>query len=371
MKALLITVTCCIALLTASLSCNRTAKHTTANRAGQQIQPAPVQRKALITITSPTENAVFPLGATVPLSITPKDAATTIDSVRWFINGRWLETATTNAVTWNTAGYTTGMHRIEAVAYYSFGQRDIIPVTVLLLAANPPKQYTYKVIRTYPHDPDAYTQGLLIDHGSLYESTGQYGKSSLRKVDLTTGKPLLSTPLPADMFGEGLALVDNRLIQLTWQNQLALTYQKNDFKPLQRIAYPIKEGWGLVFDGTHLLMTDGSANLYFLDKDCLAEVKRLQVCDHKGLIMQLNELEYINGELWANLYTSNIIVRINPLTGEVTGHIDMTGLLPAADRTPTVDVLNGIAYDDATGKVYLTGKNWPKLFEVQIIPARQ
>ena len=148
---------------------------------------------------------------------------------------------------------------------------------------------------------------------------------------------------------------------------MAFIYQKSDFKLLNRINYPMREGWGLTYDGTNLLMTDGSATLYFLDKDSLAEVSRLEVCDDKGLVQNLNELEYINGELWANVYQTDDILRIDPKTGVVLGRINMSGLLNSSDKKTGVDVLNGIAYDEKTGKIYVTGKNWPKLFEIQII----
>jgi glutamine cyclotransferase len=222
-------------------------------------------------------------------------------------------------------------------------------------------------MHVYPHDPNAYTQGLLFDGGFLYESTGLKGESSLRKVDLQTGKPENVTALPAEMFGEGLALVDDRLIQLTWKDQLAFVYQKSDFEPIDRISYPMREGWGLTFDGANLLMTDGTATLYVLDREYLSEVRRLEVCDNKGPVQQLNELEYINGELWANVYYTDDILRIDPKTGMVLGRINMTGLLNSSDKESNTDVLNGIAFDEKSGKIYVTGKNWPKLFEIKVL----
>jgi len=222
-------------------------------------------------------------------------------------------------------------------------------------------------LRVFPHDPRAFTQGLLFHDGYLYESTGLLGESTLRKVDLETGIPIMKVDLPPEMFGEGLALVGDRLIQLTWQNQVAFIYQKSDFTLLQRINYNIREGWGLTFDGTYLLKTDGSANLYFLDKDFLTEVRRIEVCDHNGPVHLLNELEYINGELWANVWQTDDILRIDPKTGVVLGRINMTGLLPERYRTQNTDVLNGIAYDEETGRIFVTGKNWSRLFEIQVI----
>jgi len=316
---------------------------------------------------SPQNNERQPLGAIITLSARTREGAGSIDSLRWFVNGIWLETTKGEDITWNTAGHTTGTHRIEVAAHYSSGQREFRSANVLLLAPQAPREYTYRVLRVFPHDPRAFTQGLLFHDGYLYESTGLLGESTLRKVDLETGIPIMKVDLPPEMFGEGLALVGDRLIQLTWQNQVAFIYQKSDFTLLQRINYNIREGWGLTFDGTYLLKTDGSANLYFLDKDFLTEVRRIEVCDHNGPVHLLNELEYINGELWANVWQTDDILRIDPKTGVVLGRINMTGLLPERYRTQNTDVLNGIAYDEETGRIFVTGKNWSRLFEIQVI----
>ena len=365
MRFLFLIISLCGILFTACSSCNRSGGDTKSNSAvGQQ---RPRQRKAQIDVTSPVNNEKQPLGSDVTLSAKLKDGAEALDSLRWLVDGKWLKTTKGEDIFWNTAGQTTGTHRIEAVAYYASGQREIRTVNMLLIAPQAPKQYAYTVVQVYPHDTKAYTQGLLFDDGFLYESTGLNSESSLRKVNLQTGNTVLAINLPAEMFCEGLALVDDRLVQLTWKNQMAFVYQKSDFKLLKRIPYLMREGWGLTFDGTHLLMTDGTATLYFLDKDYLTEVRRLEVCDDNGLVQYLNELEYINGELWANVYTTDEILRIDPKTGIVLGRIYMTGLLKKNDQHADINVLNGIAYDEKTGKIYVTGKNWPKLFEIQTI----
>jgi glutamine cyclotransferase len=325
------------------------------------------QRKAQLSITSPGNNERVALGSDITLSVKARNDGLVVDSLRWFVDGKRLTTAEISAhVTWNTTEQTTGTHRIEAVAHYPDGQRDIVSVGVLLLAPQAPKQYTCKVVKTYPHDVKAYTQGLLYDDGFLYESTGLKGESTLRKVALTTGKPIQAMNIPKNMFGEGLALVDDKLIQITWQDQTAFIYRKSDFSLLHKVGYPMREGWGLSYDGAHLLMTDGSATLYFLDKDYLTEIRRIEVCNHDGPVALLNELEYINGELWANIYRQDEIIRIDPKTGVVTGIINMKGLLNESDRHEEIDVLNGIAYDALSGKIYVTGKNWPKLFEIEV-----
>jgi len=361
----LITSLSCI-LLTACSSCNSGGSGTKSNRTEEQ-QQRPRRQRAQIAIVSPGNNESYPLGATVVLSAKSRDGAEPIDSLRWFINGKWFKTNKGENISWNTEGQTTGTHRIEAVVYYVSGLRDIVSTSVLLLASQAPKQYTYRVMQVYPHDPKAYTQGLLFHDGFLYESTGVKGESTLRKVNLQTGEPVMKIDLPAEVFGEGLAMVDDKLIQITWQDHIAFVYQKSDFKLLKQINYNFREGWGLTYDGVHLLMTDGTATLYFLDREYLTEVRRIEVCDNEVMVYQLNELEYINGELWANVYFTDDILRIDPKTGVVLGRIDMSGLLKDSDRNVDTNVLNGIAYDEKTGKIYVTGKNWPKLFEIQVI----
>ena len=363
MKSLFVFIFLCCMLFTACSSCSSGGSGAKSNQTEEPQRPR--RQRAQINIVSPKNNEKQPLGAIVTLSVKARDGAEAIDSLRWFVDGKWLKTTKGEDITWNTAEQAVGTHRIEAVAHYVSGQYDIVSASMLLLSPNAPKEYTYRVMQVYPHDTKAYTQGLLFDDGFLYESTGLKGESTLRKVNLQTGEPVMITNLPADMFGEGLALVDDKLIQLTWENQVAFVYQKSDFKLLNRINYSMREGWGLTYDGTYLLMSDGSATLYFLDKEYLTEVRRIEVCDNKGTIDQLNELEYINGELWANVYYSDHILRIDPQTGIVLGRINLSGLLNSNEKS-TANVLNGIAFDEKTGKIYVTGKNWPKLFEIQV-----
>ena len=236
-------------------------------------------------------------------------------------------------------------------------------------ASNLPPQaptYGYTVVRTYPHDREAFTQGLAFDdQGALYESTGQRGESSLRRVELSSGAVLQRHDLPAALFGEGVAVFGDRIIQLTWQAGRAFVYDKTSFDLLREFTYRT-EGWGLTHDGRRLIMSDGTATLYFLHPDTFAETARLTVRDHRGPVIRLNELEYVRGEIFANVWQTDRIARIDPRTGHVTGWIDLTGLLPPSDRRQPVDVLNGIAYDPRTDRLFVTGKWWPKLFEITL-----
>lgn len=228
--------------------------------------------------------------------------------------------------------------------------------------------YGYQVINTYPHDPDAFTQGLVYTDGLLYESTGiKRTPTSLRQVELATGEVTQLLVVGSDVFGEGLVLWQDRLIQLTWQNRIAFVYDRDSFELLDTWEYDT-EGWGITHDGRCLIMSDGTSTLYFRDPDTFAEVGRITVQDQNGPIAWLNELEYINGEVWANIWQTNRIVRIDPATGQVVGSIDLTGLLDPATADQPVDVLNGIAYDGTNGRLFVTGKLWPTLFEIELVP---
>ena len=223
----------------------------------------------------------------------------------------------------------------------------------------------YEVVHTYPHDRQAFTQGLLYLDGALYESTGLNGHSSLRKVDLQTGKVLQKADVPVQYFAEGLAALDGKLYQLTWQDKTAFVYDLKTFKLETNFSYPY-EGWGLTTDGRQLILSDGTDLIRFINPADFAVGKTIQVREHGLAVVNLNELEYIKGEIFANVWQTDDIVRINRDTGEVTGRISFAGLLDPADRDSTTDVLNGIAYDAAGDRLFITGKFWPKLFEIRL-----
>jgi glutamine cyclotransferase len=224
----------------------------------------------------------------------------------------------------------------------------------------------YRIVHEYPHDPDAYCQGLVYDDGVLYESTGQMGRSSVRVVELATGKVLKKTEMPANLFGEGLALVGDRLIQLTWEQGVARIYDKATLTPLDQFEYD-GEGWGLVHDGTHLIMSDGSEVLTFRDPKTFAVVRKVRVLSKGAPVTFLNELELVRGELWANIWKKDHIARIDPDTGEVLGFVDLTGLFDHSSIPSDDAVLNGIAYDPDGDRLFVTGKLWPKLFEIELV----
>ena len=229
----------------------------------------------------------------------------------------------------------------------------------------PPLTYTYRVINTFPHDPNAFTQGLDFDNDRLFEGTGRWGESTLREVALETGAVIRSHPLDAQYFGEGITILNGKVYQLTWQEQTGFVYDRDTFEPLQTFAYP-HEGWGITHDGTRLIVSDGTSTIRFWDSNTLQEIGHITVRDHEGPVNRLNELEYVDGEIWANIWLTDLIARISPETGDVLGYIDLTGLLDTSTLTQPVDVLNGIAVDD-NGRIFVTGKLWPSLFEIEVI----
>jgi len=237
------------------------------------------------------------------------------------------------------------------------GNSDIIPV------------YTYNVVKTYPHDRNAFTQGLVFEDGVLYEGTGGFGNSTLRRVELETGDVLQIRELSAQFFGEGITIYKDKIIQLTWKSNIGFVYDKNSFELLQEFNYST-EGWGITNDGTRLIMSDGTSTLHFLNPQTFEEIGQLGVFDNDGPVTRLNELEYVQGEIYANVWQTNRIARIAPETGRVIGWVELGGLLTTEDRSEPVDVLNGIAYDAKTDRLFVTGKLWPKLFEIELISPR-
>jgi glutamine cyclotransferase len=233
-------------------------------------------------------------------------------------------------------------------------------------AAETAPVFTFTVVNTYPHDRKAFTQGLVIADGMLYEGTGLRGQSTLRRVDLTTGHVVQLHALPAHVFGEGITVYRDTIIQLTWQSRVGFVYDTYSFALLQEFTYPT-EGWGITHDGSHLIMSDGTATLYFRHPETFAEVGRIVVHDDTGPVTRLNELEYIQGEIYANVWQTERIAKIDPQTGRVTGWIDLRGLLQPEDVLRPVDVLNGIAYDAEHDRLFVTGKLWPKLFEIRLV----
>ncbi len=229
--------------------------------------------------------------------------------------------------------------------------------------------YGYKVVSVYPHDRDAFTQGLFFEDGFLYEGTGLYGRSELRKVELKTGKVLRSYRLPDRFFGEGITQWEDKIIQLSWREKEGFVYEKEDFGLVRKFSYET-EGWGLTRDDKRLIMSDGSPYLHFLDPQTFKETGRIEVTDKGVPVANLNELEYVKGRIYANVWQTSRIAIISPETGLVEAWLDLSGLVHELGALPDADVLNGIAYDNEHDRLFVTGKFWPKLFEIRIVPVR-
>ncbi len=230
-------------------------------------------------------------------------------------------------------------------------------------------QYTYRVVKTYPHDRDAFTQGFEYRDGFFYEGTGITGRSSVRKVDLATGRVIQKYDLPQPFFGEGITVLNQQILELTWQTQTGFIYDKSGFRVLRSFNYP-GEGWGLTNDGKQIYMSDGSADIRVWDPATLKEVRRFTVKDGAMPITQLNELEWVKGEIYANVWQTDRIARISPTDGKVLGWIDLSGILPKTEHPEADAVLNGIAYDVAGDRLFVTGKLWPKIFEIKLVPKK-
>jgi glutamine cyclotransferase len=248
-----------------------------------------------------------------------------------------------------------------------FGMMSLSLVVCFVPRAKAKRADGYQVVHTFPHDPDAFTQGLVYVDGHLYESTGRNGKSSIRMVDLSTGRVLREYHLADKYFGEGLTDWAGELIQLTWKAELGFVYDRATFAWKRSFHYD-GEGWGLTHDDKQLILSDGTPVIRFLDPQSFAEIRRISVTDEEGHpLAEINELEYIHGEIYANVWHTDQIVRISPRTGKVVGRIDLTGIIDKSELVDPDAVLNGIAYDAKGDRLFVTGKLWPKLFEIRVV----
>lgn len=288
------------------------------------------------------------------------------DSVRVYHNGRHLFTAYEQH---DTSHYVlpqqVGKQTVRLVAYLD-GREQTRTVTTRFYSDIVPETYSYTIVNQYPHDLKAFTQGLLYHDGYLYESTGQWGQSSLRKVDHISGEVLQQIELSDDYFAEGLTRFGDQLIQLTYKAGKAFVYDLETFEQVHSFYYANAEGWGITTYHDQFIMTDGSHVLFFWNQHDFVPTDEVEVYDHQGPVYRLNELEYSNGKLWANVFMEDYIVLIDPQSGRVEARVDFSHLLDPGDKHAHIDVLNGIAVDDETGHLYITGKNWPALFEVAL-----
>jgi glutaminyl-peptide cyclotransferase len=336
------------------------------------VQSAPVLNEEapskLIRILTPEEDAGFKLNEPVKVSLALEDKKVLPDSVIISFNGSHITSLKSDPWEFSippSKTVTTGRKSLKVAAFKGGRLRNTVTRFVIVYSDMVPKMYGYKVIHSYPHSRDAFTQGLEYDNGILYEGTGQETGSTLREVELETGKVIRQHDLDNALFGEGITLYRDRIYQVTWKNKVGFVYNKSDFKLINKIYYPT-EGWGLTTINDKIVMSDGTNILYFYEPEMFTAVSNIEVYDNEKKVDQLNELEFINGEIWANIWMTDLIARIDPASGKVLAYINMKDLLPKSDRDETTDVLNGIAYDKASKRIFVTGKRWPKLFEIKL-----
>lgn len=356
-------------LLTLAVACNGSVRKTGNNRQEEKKQsekPAP----GLVKIDEPADRARYSSGDIIKLRLS-LEGNTLPDSVRIFFDGTVSQTLYPDELEYGieTASARLGLIPLKIMAYKGAGRPQVITRFVTIISDIQPDLYSYRIVNAYPHDKQAYTQGLLYHEGYFFESTGGEGKSSLRKVEIETGEVLKIQRLESKFFGEGLVVFKGRLYQLTWKNNVGFVYDIESFEEIKRVHYTT-QGWGLTSNGEELIMSDGTNKLYFLEPEYFTVQSSIEVYDDRNHVWQLNELEYINGEIWANIYTTNRIARIDPNTGKVLAYIDLSGILSPEDDHPELAEMNGIAWDEENERLFITGKNWPRLFEIRIFRRR-
>ena len=289
------------------------------------------------------------------------------DTISLFVNSKKIAelNAINNSFDWDSKASKVGKNLIE-VELNKNNKRFRKQKSIILLSDIEPEIFTYKTKNVYKHDVHAYTQGLFYHEGFLYEATGMKGESTVRKVKPETGEVMQSFAIPKHIFGEGIVLYNGKIIQLSWEAGRGFVYDFETFKLIDEFSY-FGEGWGICADTSKLYMTNGSSDIVILEPQSYSEIDRLQAYDNEGPVVYLNELEFINGYIYANIYQYDKIVKIDPSTGKVLAYINLKGILPMNDYSNKTDVLNGIAFDYTNNRMFVTGKKWPKLFEIELI----
>lgn len=322
-----------------------------------------------IKLVSPEKNKLYSYNDQIRIAIESKDRFP-VDSAEIFLNGKKIAVTGKNVFEYDyrIPEGKTGNAVIKVIAHHPEDKRGVAAMNIRVKPDKAPIRYSYKVKRTLPHDPKAYTQGLVYFGGFMYEGTGQYGESTIRKTDVNTGKILSALGIDSQLFGEGITIYNDKIYQITWRSRKGFIYDLKTFSLESTFTYH-SEGWGITTAGDRLMMSDGTNKLYYTVPSTFSIVGELEVYDHNGEVGQLNELEYVDGLVWANVWMTDRIVVIDPETGAVKGELDMKDILPSAERAKLDDkddVLNGIAYNPETGTFYVTGKRWPKMFEIVV-----
>jgi len=298
-----------------------------------------------------------------PLTITVKEKnGNPIDSVQYFINGQPVK----SNQELNISDYRLGKQAVSATIYID-GEERKLNNTIYFLAAEAPKVFGYKIVNEFPHDNKAFTQGFVYHRGYFYESTGQRGQSSLRKTEIETGKVIRKIDLDKKYFGEGMTVYNGKIYQLTWQRKVGFIYDLDSFELERTFEYGrSEEGWGLTHDNKHLIKTDGTERIWFLDPETLTETRFIETYTNKRKAEKLNELEFVKGKIYANIWQQNSILIVDPVNGTIEAIVNLKGLQSKAGQEGEDNVLNGIAYDEENDRLFVTGKNWNKVFEIKL-----
>ena len=325
-------------------------------------------RKPAVRINAESVHKKIVYGDDINISIAVKVKDGELKETNIFVDSVLVTTNNNTEFNYTLKGFKSiGKHTIKAQAVKADGVEGVYFKTFEVLSDVIPENYGYEVVQTYPHNETSFTEGLEIHDGFIYESTGENGKSFLYKNNLKTGKTVKSVKLADKYFGEGITFFNNRIYQLTYKTKIGFIYNLENMALVDSFHFESTEGWGMTHDEQYLIMDDGTNILTYLDPTTLKTVKKLQVYDDKDQVLYLNELEYSDGFIYANLWTTNLILKIDPQTGKVLAKIDLEGILTLSNTDKQVDVLNGIAIDPVTKKMYVTGKLYPKLFEIKPI----
>ena len=328
-------------------------------------------RRPVTTVQREPKRKNYKMGEVLQVNFNTKMKDGSLDKIEIFVDGKLLQTSKniTNVLSYKTADFGVGKHIVKISATKSDGVSGDNYEEIFVTSDVKPVKYTYQIVATYPHNVAHFTQGLEFHDNELFEGTGQEGSSAIYRLNLKTGHVEKEYKLENQYFGEGITILNNKIFQLTYKNDIGFVYDLNTFKIINTWKYKSKEGWGLTNDGNSLIMSDGTENIYFIHPENYKEIRRLQVCNEYNVMKNLNELEYIKGEIWANIWTTDNLVIIDPKTGKITGEVDLSGLNGSIlqNQKEEIDVLNGIAWNPVTDKIYVTGKLWPKLFEIKLI----
>lgn len=322
--------------------------------------------RKLTKVIKPKYDAVFILNDTLKFNLITIQDTVSIDSF-WVKQKNTIIYNSNNPSEYQSINK-TGISNLSISTFLSNGKKELHSIKITFLSDIKEDLYSYQKTNTYPHDSDAYTQGLIYENGYFYESTGQSGESSLRKVALSTGNVLKKIDISSQYFAEGIATIGNKIFMLTWKSRQGFIYDKNTFEQISTFNFFTKstEGWGIATIGDSLVISDGTENLYFLNPETLAQTSKIQVYDQYKPIKELNELEFIHGKIYANIYQTDEIAIIDPLSGKLEGRINLSGIFNKNVYNKKLDVLNGIAYDKTTGRIFVTGKWYPELYEIDI-----